>query len=419
MTTLKLISGVMLTVAAIAAASGPYSDGMADPTNAYDPGIAGFVGPSGDGTVSGNAINPWFIGWASGHSDVYLAGTTGDTNWELYPDPAAAYGPATGNVQDVITLGDLDASMLAAGDPVGYVTMTFDVAVRNGVGADVAIFENGFVAEAGGSMAELAYVEVSTDGVTFARFPSVSLTPGLVGGYGTVNPTEVYNLAGKHTNAYGVSWGTPFDLDDLAADPAVLSGAVDLMDINHVRVVDIPGDGSFTDSLGNPIYDAWVTWETGGFDLDAIGVLNEMTDYDDDGDVDGDDFDFLAGVALAGPVDRHYDLNHDDVMDGSDLTYMVENCMRWSRDGMSGWGTGLADFNLDGKVGLLDLAVLGDSYGQPAGWANGDANGDGVVGLLDLALLGDHYNFDAASIPEPASMLLLATGVAVVLKRRR
>ena len=123
MTTLKMISGVLLTVGSLAMASGPYSDGSHDSTNTYDAGIPGYVGPAGDGeTHEDNVINPNFIGWASGHSDVYLAGTTGDTNYEIYPYPEAAYGEATGSVVDVICLGDLDPGMLAAGDPVGYVT---------------------------------------------------------------------------------------------------------------------------------------------------------------------------------------------------------------------------------------------------------------------------------------------------------
>ena len=49
---------------------------------------------------------------------------------------------------------------------------------------------------------------------------------------------------------------------------------MDLNDINYVRIVDIPGSGAFTDSLGNPIYDAWHTFGSGGVDLEAIGVIN-------------------------------------------------------------------------------------------------------------------------------------------------
>ena len=159
--------------------------------------------------------------------------------------------------------------------------LSFDYSIANGSGADFAVFENAFISGEGGGVeeqvfAELAYVDVSTNGIDFARFPSVSLTQGLVGGYGAVDPTDVYNLAGKHINAYDDSWGTPFDLDDLSADPTVTAGLVNLFEINYVRFIDIPGEGSFYDSLGNPIYDAWLTWGSGGLDLEAVGVINQV-----------------------------------------------------------------------------------------------------------------------------------------------
>ena len=47
--------------------------------------------------------------------------------------------------------------------------------------------------------------------------------------------------------------------------------------INFVRLVDIVGDGRTTDSNGNPIFDAFSPNNaTGGFDLDAVGVLNAV-----------------------------------------------------------------------------------------------------------------------------------------------
>jgi hypothetical protein len=133
-------------------------------------------------------------------------------------------------------------------------------------------------------------VEVSTNGDDFARFPSVSLTPGAVGGYGSNDASDIYNLVGKHANAYGDSWGTPFDLNDLLAHPLVLEGKVDLDEINYVRIVDIPGNGSFLDdatdlvdpTTGLPyasdhgIYDSWVTWGSGGVDFEALGVINQV-----------------------------------------------------------------------------------------------------------------------------------------------
>jgi hypothetical protein len=50
---------------------------------------------------------------------------------------------------------------------------------------------------------------------------------------------------------------------------------VDLQNIGFVRVVDMIGDGSETDSFGNPIYDPYPTTGSAGFDLDAIGVMHQ------------------------------------------------------------------------------------------------------------------------------------------------
>ena len=51
---------------------------------------------------------------------------------------------------------------------------------------------------------------------------------------------------------------------------------VDLDEINYVRLVDIVGDGSVLDSTGTPIYDAYPTHGTPGFDLSGIGVINAV-----------------------------------------------------------------------------------------------------------------------------------------------
>ena len=69
--------------------------------------------------------------------------------------------------------------------------------------------------------------------------------------------------------------GTIFDLADLEDDLLVTSGLVDLDAIGFVRLIDVPGDGRFTDTNGNPIFDGFSPGNaTGGFDLDAVGVVS-------------------------------------------------------------------------------------------------------------------------------------------------
>ena len=52
------------------------------------------------------------------------------------------------------------------------------------------------------------------------------------------------------------------------------SGWVDLARIQYVRIVDVVGAGDVLDSFGAPIYDPTPTFGSGGFDLEAVGVLN-------------------------------------------------------------------------------------------------------------------------------------------------
>jgi hypothetical protein len=50
---------------------------------------------------------------------------------------------------------------------------------------------------------------------------------------------------------------------------------LDLQHIRFVRIVDIIGNGATPDSRGWPIFDPTPTVGSGGFDLDAIGVIHQ------------------------------------------------------------------------------------------------------------------------------------------------
>lgn len=281
--------------------AGPYSPGMggAAELGFIDAGIAGFVGPAGEGlwarNNNGNYVNPIFKGWASRvvaytpSDETTFYGNNGIG--PQFADPAKTLGPVTGDNFDIVSMGDMDDAEIDAwvagtGGGPGILTLGFDRTITNGDGADFAAFENGFISNystgagsvAGQMFAELGFVEVSTNGTDFARFPSQYLNDPPTGStnYLTQDVSNMYNLAGKHANAYGKSWGTPFDLDDLVDHELVLAGLVDLDEINFVRIVDIPGDGTWTDSDGRPIYDAWVTWGSGGMDFEALGVINTV-----------------------------------------------------------------------------------------------------------------------------------------------
>ncbi|MDR9487617.1 T9SS type A sorting domain-containing protein [Salibacter sp.] len=169
--------------------------------------------------------------------------------------------------------GKADAFTVSLGDS-GYATYTLPQPLSNRAGYDFAVFENGFYSPMDGVYyLELAFVEVSSDGENFVRFPAHSLTQAdsQKWTYGVLDPTQLNNLAGKNTTHNG----TPFDLSDLQSD-----SALDIDNITHIRVLDVVGSidqayGS-TDTAGNIINDPYPTeFAAGGFDLDAVAILNE------------------------------------------------------------------------------------------------------------------------------------------------
>lgn len=195
------------------------------------------------------------LGWATGITvNGYAAGTHVVAPFD---NPSAALGPADpASTSDVVSLGR-----------GGAITLTFDAPISNGPGVDFAVFENGFDIPGQGRFSELAYVEVASAD-TFIRFPNISLTPSPVTAFGTIDPTDIFGLAGKAP----LGQGTAFDLDIFSA--ASLPD-FDINAIRYVRIVDIIGDGRATDSIGNPIYDPFPTVDSAGFDLEAVAVLNQ------------------------------------------------------------------------------------------------------------------------------------------------
>lgn len=176
--------------------------------------------------------------------------------------PENALGPVTETTFDVVSLGD-----------GGWITLHLEQGISNGPGWDFAVWENGF-RSGGGVFAELAFVEVSSNGIDFFRFPSISLTQTMtqVGGFGVLDPTNIHNLAGQ----FPAPEGTPFDLDDLVG----VSPLLDVDRIHYVRVIDVVGSinplYARYDSLGNPINDPWPTpFASSGFDLNGIGARYE------------------------------------------------------------------------------------------------------------------------------------------------
>lgn len=218
---------------------------------------AQYAPPAGqEGTTAIASDSSLFFDWAN--SVEIFRGSQNIANSEL---GNASYG------QENSAIGAPDASVVSLGDG-GSALYSLEIAVVNAPGNDFAVFENSFSPD----FLELAFVEVSSDGERFVRFPAVSLTQyeEQIGGFGVVDATKIYNLAGK----YQAGFGTPFDLDDL-----VDSSGINLNKITHIKIIDVIGTIAETyasrDSENNIINDPWPTpFASSGFDLDAVGIIH-------------------------------------------------------------------------------------------------------------------------------------------------
>jgi hypothetical protein len=214
------------------------------------------------GTTAIFKDSPLYVDWATG--------ITVERGLVNKSDPEAmANGShyATAGIPDA-ALGYPDGDVVSLGDG-GNAILTFAAPIIDGSGFDFAVFENG-----GSSFLELAFVEVSSDGVNFFRFPnhSETQTETQIGSFGTPHAAYLHNLAGK----YGAQYGTPFDLSEIANNDLL-----DKNNITHVKVVDVVGSinpayASF-DSLGNAVNESFPTpFPSCGFDLQAVGVINQL-----------------------------------------------------------------------------------------------------------------------------------------------
>ena len=223
--------------------------------------LADFAYAYSDGSDGIASTNAGILCWADGWTN-YLPGTNVEAKWQT---PSNALGAAQGD------LGGLGATngVVSLGDG-GSIVLTFPVPIPDGAGPDFAVYENAFA----DTFLEVAFVDVSSDGTNFFRFPTHCLETNWIDTYCATNATDpaAYGgLAGKHVQGVG----TPFDLRLLAGTPGL-----DVNRITHVRIVDVKGDGTNPDSYGNPIYDPMPTYGSGGFDLDAVGMLNPLIQID-------------------------------------------------------------------------------------------------------------------------------------------
>jgi hypothetical protein len=171
------------------------------------------------------------------------------------PGPGATFGHA--NLPDAVLGPPQGAGDLRGGTDVvslglgGVMVLGFDVAITDGPGPDLTVFENPFVI-AGREQnvwTELAEVSVSEDGVTWFTFPCDPRGPAPHLGCAGYTPVYSADHTGYCALDPRVSGGESFDL-----------ATVGLRRARFVRIRDLQSMGAMPPASG--------------FDLDAVAVLH-------------------------------------------------------------------------------------------------------------------------------------------------
>ena len=195
-----------------------------------------------------------------------------------FNDPKKALGVPSGAGR---TSGSLDVVTLGIG---GSLTLGFARPITDGPGADFLVFENAFIVGLGiRCYAELFFVEVSSNGRDFARFPVSyagpqkslgpfgSLVPGSWKGFGGstpvyANPTRLPAVDPRDPARAG---GDAFDLRVLRSHPLVKANKLNLFHVTQIRLVDVE-DAKHRDARGRLIRDP----SLGSADIEGVAVLN-------------------------------------------------------------------------------------------------------------------------------------------------
>ncbi len=206
--------------------------------------------------------SPLYVAWANGITVNRGLINKSDPTFVISGNNYASFGLPNN------AIGFPDGNVVSLGDE-GNAILTFARPIANGNGYDFAVFEN-----ASFDYFELAFVEVSSDGINYFRFPAHSQTQTAtqVDSFATPLPTFLNNLAGKY---YG-DYGTPFDLSEIVDNPLL-----DKNNIQFVKVIDVVGsiNPAFAtfDSFGNAVNESFPTpFASCGFDLQAVGVINQQ-----------------------------------------------------------------------------------------------------------------------------------------------
>ncbi len=211
------------------------------------------------------------------HADNVISSVIGDFGGS---NPSEALGPPNGGGMFV---GSVEAHTLGVG---GSVTLEFANPCVDGPGTDLIVQENSFLLLGDGSRAfcETAIVEVSSNNVHWAQFPTVYLGPPVQSGpFDGVEPNWYVGFTGVLPVSAGATLGVDpldvvngggdaFDLADLDDHPLVDAGLLSLGSVRYVRITDVDS-GNTLDDNGTLVFDAGLDGSASA-DIDAVTAVN-------------------------------------------------------------------------------------------------------------------------------------------------
>lgn len=224
-----------------------------------------YAPPAGQaGTTAIHFDSSVFVAWATGvevqRGYIQISDTTKyheGSNRASFGTSEIALGKPSGTNTDAVSLGD-----------GGWAIVTFDGIIYNGESWDFAIFENGI----SDTFLELAFVEVSSDGEHYFRFPAHTEVQNAtqIDGFESIDCRYINNFAGKYRNTFG----TPFDLDDIPD-----TNLLDKNAVRYVKIIDVVGSINANyathDAFGNIVNDPFPTpFYSSGFDLTGVGAIH-------------------------------------------------------------------------------------------------------------------------------------------------
>ena len=152
--------------------------------------------------------------------------------------------------------------------------------------------------------------------------------------------------------------------------------------VEHIHFP-VPSEGRYV--IGVEMSGA-VAGDSGSYALawNAVRAPLIRGDFNDDGAVNATDVDLLWNVlgSAVPPAPALYDLTGDGLINIGDATELIRGILH----------TSMADTDLDGEVGIVDLGALANAYDGPGRFRDGDTDGNGLVDILDLGNLANDYD---------------------------